>query len=90
MRPLDSELEEQMAVVRQEIPELEESCYHYFFHMQEAQWSQVGDRVTGEFFELAGPRHRRAGVEQLKELDGSMAGSLRRYGRRLQIFKGTF
>ena len=66
MRPFDSELEEQMAVARQEIREVEESCHDYFFHMQATQWSQVGDRVTGEFFELAGPRHRRAGSSSLK------------------------
>ena len=41
--------------------------------MQAAQWSQVGDCVTGVFFELAGSRHRRAGVKQLKKPDGSMA-----------------
>ena len=38
-----------MVVARQEIGEVEESRHDFFFHMQAAQWSQVGDRVTEEF-----------------------------------------
>ena len=35
--------------------------------------SGLGDRVTGEFFEITGPKHRRVGVKHLKKLDGTLA-----------------
>ena len=36
-------------------------------------WTQLGDRVTGEFFEITGPKHRRVGVKHLKKPDGTLA-----------------
>ena len=74
LRLHDAELEEKLSLARQEIREVEEHRHDFFFHSQAAQWwTQVGDRVTGEFFEVVGPRHRRAGVRQLKKPDGTLA-----------------
>ena len=33
----------------------------------------MGDRVSGEFFSVTGPRHSRAGVRRLCRQDGTMA-----------------
>ena len=73
LRPHDAELEEQLSLARQEIREVEEHRHDFFFHSQAAQWTQVGDRVTGGFFEVVGLRHHRAGVRQLKKPDGTLA-----------------
>ena len=66
-------MEEQISRARQEIREVEECRHAFFFHSQASQWTQLGDRVTGEFFEISGPKHRRVGVKHLKKLDGTMA-----------------
>ena len=60
-------------MARQEIREVEEHRHEFFFHSQAAQWTQIGERVTGEFLEVAGPRHHRARVRQLKKQDGTLA-----------------
>ena len=52
---------------------MEEHRHEFFFHSQAAQWTQIGDKVTGEFFEVAGPRHHRVGFRQLKKPDGTLA-----------------
>ena len=52
---------------------MEDRRHEFFYHSQAAQWTQTGDRVFGEFFEVAGPRHQRAGVWQLKKPNGTLA-----------------
>ena len=52
---------------------MEERRHAFFFHSQAAQWTQLGDRVIGEFFEITGPKHRRVGVHHFKKLDGMLA-----------------
>ena len=69
-RPYDVELEEQMRHAKQEIREVEERRHEFFFHSQVAQWTQIGDRVTGEFFEVAGPQHHHAGADNSKNWMG--------------------
>ena len=57
---------------QQELRELEDRRSEYVYHRQSAQWTQVGDRVTGEFFAATRPCHSRSGIRQLHSLDGSM------------------
>ena len=45
----------------------------FLFHRQAAQWTQVGDRVPGEFFSVTGPRHSRSGIRRLRRTDGTLA-----------------
>ena len=52
---------------------MEERRHEFFYHSQATQWTQIGDKVTGKFFEVAGPRHHCAGVRQLKKPDGTLA-----------------
>ena len=52
---------------------MEKRRHAFFFHNQASQWTQLGDRVIGEFFEIIGPKHRRVGVKHLKKPDGTMA-----------------
>ena len=90
MRPLDGELEEQMAIARQEIREVEESRHDFFFHMQAAQWSQVGDRVIGEFLSWLGRGTAVLGYSSSRSQTVRWQWSLRRYRRWPQISTGIF
>ena len=55
---LDSEwVGTQLAQACQELRETLERRHDFLFHRQAAQWTQVGDRVTGDFFSITGPRH---------------------------------
>ena len=63
----------QLAQVQQELHEIEERRHDFLFHRQAAQWTQVGDRVTREFFLITGPRHSRARARQLCRTDGTLA-----------------
>ena len=56
---------------QQELCMIEERRHEFLYHRQAAHWSQVGDRVTGEFFRMNGPRHSREGVHKLLRPDGS-------------------
>ena len=55
---------------------MEESCHAFFFHSEASHWTQLGDWVTGEFFEINGPKHCRVGVKHLKNVDGTLAINL--------------
>ena len=63
----------QLAQAQQELRETEERRYAFLFHRQAAQWTQVGDRVSGEFFSITGPRHSRSGIRRLRRTDGSLS-----------------
>ena len=63
----------QLAQAQQELRETEERRHDFLFHRHAAQWTQVGDRVSGEFFSIMGPRHSRAGVRRLRRTDGTLA-----------------
>ncbi|RYA44469.1 hypothetical protein DD606_25180, partial [Enterobacter cloacae complex sp. GF14B] len=66
-------LEEQLQQARQELASTEERRHEFAFHRQASKWTQVGDRVTGAFFEAVGPRPSHAKVSQLRRPDGSIA-----------------
>ena len=53
--------------------EIEESRHEFYYHQQASQWTQLGDRVTREFFAINGPRHSCVGIRQLKRQDGTIA-----------------
>ena len=63
----------QLAQAQQELRETEERRHDFLFHRHAAQWTQVGDRVLGEFLSIMGPRHSRAGVCRLRRTDGTLA-----------------
>ena len=63
----------QLAQAQQELREIEERRHDFLFHRQASQWTQVGGRVTREFFSITGPRHSRAGVRRLRRTDGTLA-----------------
>ena len=71
-RPDNEWLGTQLAQARQELRDTENRRYEFFFHRRTAQWTQVGDRVTGEFFRTTGPRFSREGVRGLRRQDGSL------------------
>ena len=52
---------------------VEERRHEFSFHRQASHWTQVGDRVSGDFFAVSGPRHSRTGVRRLRRQDGSCA-----------------
>ena len=52
----------QLIQAQQELREVEDRRSEYVYHRQSAQWTQVGDRVTGEFFAATRPRHSRSGI----------------------------
>ena len=62
----------QLAQAQQELRDVEDRRYEFSFHRQAASWTQVGDRVTGDFFRITGPRHSREGVRRLRRPDGSV------------------
>ena len=71
-RPDSEWLGTQLAQARQELRDIEDRRYEFLFHRRATQWSQVGDRVTGEFFRITGPRFAREGVRGLRRPDGSV------------------
>ena len=69
----DSEwLGSQLAQAQQELWDVEDWRYKFSYHRQAASWTQVGDRVTGDFFWITGPCHSREGVRRLRRPDGSV------------------
>ena len=73
MHPDSAWVETQLMQARQELRETEERRHEFSYHRQAAHWTQVGDRVTGDFFDTTGPRHARTGVRRLRRPDGSCA-----------------
>ena len=69
-------VETQLSQARREVIEIEEARHEFYFHRQASQWTQLGDRVTGEFFAITGSRHSRARVRQLRRQDGLVATKL--------------
>ena len=47
----------QLVQAQQELQEVEDWRLEFVYHRQTSQWTQVGDRVTGEFFAATRPRH---------------------------------
>ena len=62
-----------MGAAQLELQLVKERRYDFTFHRQAAKWSQVGDRVTEEFFRITGPRPSRVGIRRLRRPDGSLA-----------------
>ena len=62
----------QLIQAQQELREVEDRSSEYVYQRQATQWTQVGNRVTGEFFVATRPRHSWNGIRQLRRLDGSM------------------
>ena len=61
----------QLLQAQQELRVVQDIRSEFVFHRQASHWSQVGDRVTGEFFRITGPRHSREGVIHLRRPDGT-------------------
>ena len=68
--PKSAWVETQMAQARQELREVEERRHDFSYNRQASHWTQVGDRVSAEFFDITGPRHARARIRSLRCSDG--------------------
>lgn len=44
----------------------------FLFHKHAASWTQVGDRVNGEFFKYKGPHNSKVSVTHLQHENGSI------------------
>ena len=62
----------QLIQAQQELRVAEERRHEFLFHRQAAHWTQVGDRISREFFLITGPRHSGEGVRSLRHSDGSI------------------
>ena len=76
----------QLDQARQELRVVEERRHEFSFHRQAAHWTQVGDRVTGDFFSVTGPRHSRTGFAGYADRTDRVPQSLTRSEGLLQIF----
>ncbi len=45
----------------------------FYYHWQASPRTQLGERVTAEFFEITGPRNSHVGIGQLRRQDGTIA-----------------
>ena len=63
----------QLIQAQQELRAVEERRHEFLFHRQAAHWTQVGDRVSREFFWITCPRHSGEGSRSLQRSDGSIA-----------------
>lgn len=63
----------QLEQAQQELRLIEERRHEFSYHRQALQWTQLGDKVSGEFFALTSPRHSRTGVRRLQWPHGSCA-----------------
>eukprot|EP00250_Pteridium_aquilinum_P022375 c25362_g1_i1 orf=3-2321(-) len=70
--PESLDIEHQIGQARAELREIEERRHDYIYHRSASHWTQVGDRVTADFFEITGPRHTRSGIRRLRRADGSL------------------
>ena len=61
-RPTCEWTETQVRQARHEVREIEEARHEFYYHRQASQWTQLGDRVTREFFAINGPRLFRADI----------------------------